>query len=81
MTTRYSRVGPLPVPNLAHFDLSYTPVRFPGCVLHGCDTTVLPEICPQTDIKTLGKRLKIAPVIVPATMGVSRNTFCHDNTQ
>lgn len=27
-----------------------------------------------------GKILRIAPVVIPATKGVSWTTFCHDNT-
>lgn len=64
-----------------HFDLNYIPEKFNGYILHGCCCTfALTKLCPQTDIQTPGETLKNASLLVPATIGVSRTTFCHDDT-
>lgn len=58
------------------FVFSCTLVKFWDCILHTCDATVLTKsVHGLTEIKTPGKIFKTAPVLVPATAGVSRTTF------
>lgn len=55
-----------------YFDVSNTPGKFRDCILHVCDfITVTKSVHRQSDTH----------VVVPATTGLFRTTFCHDNTR
>lgn len=59
-----------------HFDLNHTPVMFYDCILHSCDISWWQN----DDININYHRSQTRSVVVLATIGVSRITFCQDDS-